>query len=329
MDIQAGVLFEDVVADADLEAVQDTLSRTVHEWFYPELTKNPPKVWVGLADPQPQPKLRPIYAVSDLHLGDGSARDNFAHMSEGHRQEEFESFLDFVEGHNGQLLILGDLFELWQSNMSKVITHRVKLLDRLAAIGAIYILGNHDADLLYFIGQDKFCPAHPFFQSMRMSFTATVSGRHFHFIHGHQVDKYCAGDVPGFGRISAIYSGIWEDRHGSPLLSKYRRSHRTVEAATVGRLERLITFFYRLCGKSGRFEEMNRQLVLLCERGEYDVLVSGHTHFAGKVLCHPVYNTGTWAEQACSFVVVNQVGQIGVFDWVDGRAIPNQTHLKV
>jgi len=31
----------------------------------------------------------------------------------------------------------------------------------------------------------------------------------------------------------------------------------------------------------------------------------------------------------CSFVVVNQVGQIGLFDWVDGRVIPNSTRLKV
>jgi len=328
MDIQAGVLFEDVVADADLEDVQDTLSRTVHEWFYPELTKNPPKVWVGLAESQPQIKSRPIYAVSDLHLGDGSARDNFAHMSEGRRPQEFESFLDFVEEHNGQLLILGDMFELWQSNMSKVITHRVELLDRLAKMGAIYILGNHDSDLFYFMGQSQSWLTHPFFQSMRMSHTVTISGRHFHFIHGHQADKYCSGDTPSFGRISAIYSGIWEDRHGSPMVGKYPSSL-TVEKMTCGVVERFITFVRRLMGKPGRYEEMNRQLVLLCERGEYDVLVAGHTHCAGKVRAHQVYNTGSWAEDTCSFVVVNQVGQIGLFDWVDGRAIPNSTRLDV
>jgi UDP-2,3-diacylglucosamine pyrophosphatase LpxH len=290
-------------------------------------------ITISSFNPQPQSKVparnvkqRPLYVVSDLHLGDGGPRDNFAHMSNRNRQVEFEAFLDFVEEHNGQFIILGDFFELWQSNMSKVITFRTKLLDRLAKMEAIYVLGNHDADLLYFCGNVNPWLTHPFFLRMRRCHTATIGGRHFHFIHGHEVDKYCAGDVPGVGRITAIYSGLKEDRNGSPLRGKYP-SITTVEKMTVGKMERFITFIRRLCGKPGRFEELNRQLVLLRERGKYDVLVSGHTHRAGKIAGHPIYNTGTWAEDRCSFVVVTRAGEVGVFDWVDGKPTPNNTKL--
>ena len=91
---------------------------------------------------------RPIYCISDLHLGDGGPRDNFLPAKE----KQLLSFLDYVEEQDGELLILGDLFELWQANWSKVFTYRKHLLDRLAVLGATYILGNHDADLYHFQG---------------------------------------------------------------------------------------------------------------------------------------------------------------------------------
>jgi len=328
VNLKAEVLFEDVAIDTDPEAVQDTLARAVSEWFYPDITKNQPQVAVFAAEPEecmlnPPKLVRPLYCVSDLHLGDGGPRDNFAHMSGGARQREFELFLDFVEEHNGQLAILGDFFELWQGNMSAVITHRISLLDRLAAMGAIYVLGNHDADLLYFIAGAKPWLAHPFFETMRRRHVVSIDGRTFCLIHGHESDEFCAGETPGLGRITAIYTGLKEDRNGSPLRSKYP----TVEARTLRRLEWPINFIRRLCGLPDRAQQMNRELCKLHEKSGYDVLVSGHTHLAGKIAGWPVYNTGTWAERTCSFIVINQVGQVGVFDWVDGRPISCQRKL--
>lgn len=328
VNFKAEVLFEDVDLDIDVESVQQTLAGAVNECFYPEITRNQPQVAVYATEPQKQmlnpPKVvrRPIYCVSDLHLGDGGPRDNFAYMSGGKRQAEFESFLDFVEERNGKLLILGDLFEMWQSNVSKVVTHRKSLLDRLAKMGAIYILGNHDADLLYFT--DGWL-THPFFQTMCLTYSELVDGRRFYFTHGHETDDYCSGEVPGLGRITAIYTGLKEDRNGSPLRKKYP----TVEARTLRRLEWPINFIRRLCGLPDRVQQMNRGLCKLIDSIDCDVLVSGHTHLAGKIAGWWVYNTGTWAEQTCSFVSINQFGAIGVFDWIDGKGVPNKRMLTV
>ncbi len=279
------------------------------------------------------PFVYPIFCVSDLHLGDKGPRDNFEHMNDGKRPCEFKRFLDHVEECEGRLLILGDLFELWQSNVSKVITCRPDLLDRLAKMpggGARYILGNHDADLLYFTDPDSPCKlTHPFFQTTVSGYGEHI-GREFYFIHGHQADPYCKGDTPGLGRITAIYAGLKEDRRGSPLWNKYQ----TVEEHSIGRLERWSTIVRRLCGKPGRFKAMNQELCQIRARNECDVLVSGHTHFAGQLYSKdwgllPIYNTGTWAENVCSFVVINNEGQVGVFDWVNGKPVPNQTRLPV
>lgn len=297
-----------------------------------------------LLNPQPQPKKpapiskpRPIYVVSDLHLGDCGPRDNFAHMANGRREDEFIGFLDFVEKQHGRLIIVGDLFELWQSNISLVLTLRDQLLSRLAKMGAIYVLGNHDADLLYFCSEHR-CPwlSHPFFKTMRTEHTERIGDKFIHFIHGHEVDHYCADDNPGLGRITTIYTGLREDRNGSPLLNKYR----TVEARSIGRLERLSNFVRWLYGKPSRTRAMN---LGLCEYirefgvangGKYDVLISGHTHRAGQLFSKkrgllPVYNSGTWAEGVCSFVVISSEGLVGIFDWIDGQPEPNMARIKV
>lgn len=291
--------------------------------------------------PQPKPekpaldkKPRPVYVVSDLHLGDCGPRDNFAFMSNGAREAEFITFLDFVEEQHGRLIIAGDLFELWQSNISLVLTLRERLLDRLAAMGAIYILGNHDADLQYFCTHHWL--SHPFFATMRQSHTENIGGKSFHFIHGHEVDYYCASNYPGLGRIAAIYTGLREDRNGSPLLNKYK----TVEARSIGRLERLSNFIRWLGGKPNRTRAMNQGLCDyirefgVANGGKYDVLVSGHTHRAGQLWSKnrsfsPVYNAGTWAEDTCSFVAISPGGMVSIFDWIDGQLESNWTRIVI
>ena len=266
-----------------------------------------------------------IYVVSDLHMGDGGPRDNFAY---GSHEKDFLTFLDMVEDNHGRLVICGDLFELWQSNISKVITKRVWLLDRLSRMEATYVLGNHDADLRYFMSdeRERLWLNHPFFRRMTNSFSRVVGGRRFHFTHGHVADPYCSSDTPGLGRITAIYSGLCEDKNGGPMLDKYR----TVEDKAVGRLERLVSLWDRLRGKPDRFTAINRRLhkLLVEPAGGYDVIVCGHTHFPGHIgEWH--YNSGTWAERTNSFVYVSEKGAVGVFDWANKTATPNMTTLPI
>ena len=260
----------------------------------------------------------PIYAISDLHMGDGGPRDNFAY---GDREKQLMSFLDFVDDNHGQLVICGDLFELWQSNVSKVLTKRIWLLDRLAKMEAVYILGNHDADLRYFLGQSGWL-THPFFERMCLGCFAHLAGKSFQFIHGHEADPYCSDDTPGLGRITAIYSGMAEDRNGGPMLDEYR----TVEQRVVGRMERLVSLWNQFRGQPDRFTQINRQLRDMPPVA--DVVICGHTHRPGHIETWH-YNCGTWAERTNSFLCIARNGSVGVFDWVKGDAVPNPTELPI
>jgi len=102
-----------------------------------------------------------IFVISDLHMGDGGARDNFA---VGDRERQLSLFLDYVAKEQGELVVLGDLFEFWQMNPSGTITKHLPLLDRLAKMKAVYVVGNHDADLVHFVGTG--CLPHPVFRHM-------------------------------------------------------------------------------------------------------------------------------------------------------------------
>ena len=90
-----------------------------------------------------------LYVVSDLHMGDGTAKDNFAE----HRQR-FEAFLDEVveQDDDGRLILAGDVFEFWQSPHGDIVRTYLDLLKRLVQRRAVFIVGNHDIDLLGFVG---------------------------------------------------------------------------------------------------------------------------------------------------------------------------------
>ncbi|MBN3038066.1 MAG: UDP-2,3-diacylglucosamine diphosphatase [Candidatus Omnitrophica bacterium] len=80
--------------------------------------------------------------ISDLHLGDGSRSDDF------HRDKELLDFFDFAENQAEELIILGDLFELWQADLDRVIFTHSDVINRLfylkKKIKVTYVIGNHD-----------------------------------------------------------------------------------------------------------------------------------------------------------------------------------------
>ncbi len=262
---------------------------------------------------------KPLFAFSDLHLGDGGRRDNF--FGHNDRENQLIAFLNYVEEMDGEIVIVGDFFELWQSNMSKVLTKRIWLLDRLARMNAVYVLGNHDADLRYFINKEGWL-LHPFFNRMCNSYHTYMGDKRFKFIHGHHVDPYCKNDDPGIGRISAIYTGMKEDRNGGPMANKYR----TIEQETLGRLGKLSSLRNWVTGKPSLLVQMNRKLKGRLQT--VDTIVCGHTHKSGRIGSW-LYNCGTWAENKCSFVRITDDGEARVFDWINNRAILNKIKLPI
>jgi UDP-2,3-diacylglucosamine pyrophosphatase LpxH len=283
---------------------------------------------------------RSIFVISDLHMGDGGVRDNFP--LDG-REQQLDLFLDFVADRGGELVVLGDLFEFWQMNLSHIVMKRMPLLDRLAAMDATYVLGNHDCDLDGFIGTGLL--AHPLFERMSGPFNREIGGKRFRFMHGHEVDPGNKDDWPEKGRIYCILAGLFEDRNQSPVYPSGDYVEDDLErigegllgpwAALASRIGR----FFRLGGLGMDGAQLtpsqngNRAKQLLDayraekETNGYDVLIAGHTHQPGRI-GNWYFNSGTWARKANSFIEITSTGFSSVFDWIEGRALPNNTVLE-
>ena len=266
-------------------------------------------------------KAMPIFCVSDLHLCDRGCRDNFA--VEG-REARFHEFLDFVEAEGGQLYILGDLFDWWQANLSKSIRAYQDLLARLThmgPLGALWVVGNHDNALTDFIGsavglRGLELPA------MSKAFEATIGGRRFAFLHGHESDPYCRDLNPGSGEITAIISGLLEDRNRGP----FDRHCHAVEDQFVGTLESALTLWRKLTFQHGRLDEMLDGVEGWRKEAGADVVVYGHTHEPGRVGDYH-FNAGTWARTNDTFVRIDENGQASLWEWLPGKRAVLFEHL--
>jgi len=281
---------------------------------------------------------QPIFAISDLHIGDGGPRDNFGYRGSD-RPKQLERLLDHVEAEGGKLFVVGDLLEFWQASFSKVIVHNLPLLDRLATLKATYVLGNHDADLLHFIGKDLL--THPLLASMTQPVTRSIGGKIFKFMHGHEVDPFNAGDTPSWGRMMAIFAGICEDKAGSPMLGteplegllarlgewllKKAANLRAADRASVIKSTRSEL---TPAQNPSRAADMLGKYAADRETGGYDVAIVGHTHQPGRI-GDWYFNTGSWATSNNNFVRIEPDGRVAVYDWVDGQAVANETVLKM
>ena len=279
-----------------------------------------------------------IFVISDLHIGDGGPRDNFGYEG-SNRPKQLMAFLDYVEEQGGELIIVGDLLEFWQANISRVIIHNLPLLDRLSQLQATYILGNHDADLLHFIGKNIL--NHPLLKSMSDPITRNIAGKSFKFIHGHEVDSFNAGDTPSWGRMMAIFAGICEDKAGSPMLGKdpleslltrfgelllnwAANKYAAAKQAVTKKAKEELT----PAQNKDRATEMLGLYAADREKEGYDILIVGHTHQPGQMdgWC---FNSGSWSTTDNNFVRISSTSKVQVYDWVDNKPRLNETPLTL
>lgn len=268
-----------------------------------------------------------IIVVSDLHLGDGGPRDNF---SADRKEYQFNLFLDFVENKNAEIFILGDLFEFWQANVGKVLIRWLKLLDRLAKLQTIYVVGNHDSDFQDLIGTHLL--AHPFFERMSGPFERVIGGKRFKFMHGHELDPFNRSGTPRWGRMMSILAGIVEDRKGSPLLSAGGFTEKTLfklARAFMWMMNNSVNLFEKsdLHEKPHTLEEdltpaqdpgKIKGILALYHKNKiqegYHYLIAGHTHAVGRFQDW-YYNCGCWVGLRTHFLEILHDGQIHVCEW--------------
>lgn len=281
-----------------------------------------------------------IFVISDLHVGDGGARDNF---EAGRKTTELRAFLDWVGSEGGELFVLGDLFELWQVSLSRLFAFRRELLDHLATLPLVYVPGNHDIDLAHFVGTDFL--SHPFFQHMRGPFVRTLGKKTFRFSHGHEVDPFNAGDDPGFGRMLAIFAGIFEDQNGSPFLATGESAEDVLEQfgesmltlwtaamTTIGRRrlgkEMLPTDTLTPAQNPDRLSEHIAAMRAHRDAHSYDVAVVGHTHKPGRI-DDWYFNSGSWVGARNSLLRIGPEGDVRYFEWSGRRATEHAMPIVV
>jgi len=252
--------------------------------------------------------MRPIFCISDLHLCDRGPRDNFF----ARREDRFQRFLDYVDKEEGELFILGDFFEWWQCNFSAVILAYSDLIQRLNAMNAHWIVGNHDNSLEAFPG-GTFKISDIELPCMSKEITLIRNKKKILLCHGHEADTTCCDLNPGVGTITSIISGMLEDKNKGPV-----KNSTVIEDRFIGTLESALNVWRWLGQEHGRRKELLDGVEAFRKENEADVVIYGHTHEPGRIGKHH-YNCGCWCRDTDTFVRIDE--SIRLFEWDGTKAI--------
>lgn len=275
-----------------------------------------------------------LYVISDLHIGDGSAKDN---LIKGNKAELLKRFLDEVDTHNGRLVILGDFIELMRYRLEDVLGRWRKLFDRIADMDLVYVPGNHDP--LFSSRYDRCRTMHPIFKRLHRPFVKTIGDRQFKFMHGHEVDPMVAEGLFRLAPVLRRLTGALEFRSDTCLMTSDEVTDWLLEAGEQilriwQTLTRQVNQASELMGLSNekmtaikrplRTQNMLARFYQQQQDGLYDVTVTGHTHKAG-CFGQWYYNSGCWTRELMNYLVITPDGRIEVRNWTPQGADINST----
>ena len=267
-------------------------------------------------------------------MGDRSRSDN---LCRANREALFDSFLQYVEDRQGQLIVIGDFLELLRYPLDRVIIRRRTFLDRLAEMDTVYVPGNHDEDVIRFAGTEG--PPHPFFGGISHAFVQRIGDKRFKFMHGHEVDPFVNTGIQSVGRVIGSLAYLCEFHRGACLFS-----NDTVLDALEEAGEQLLGVWHclraglrtalresysvlpagrmRLLTRRIRTQRMLTRYYQDKAEGLYDVAFVGHTHKAGT-FADWYFNNGSWTGPNNNFLNITPEGSVRVFDWTEGGPRPN------
>jgi UDP-2,3-diacylglucosamine pyrophosphatase LpxH len=245
------------------------------------------------------------------------------------REALFDNFLEYVRQEDGQLVILGDLFELLRYPLDSIIVRRRDLLDRLAAMNALYVPGNHDADVLSLVDANR--PPHPFFAGVRSAFTQPIGAKRFRFMHGHEIDPFVNAGWKNVGRMigAVTYHFELHRRRGflrrdlprdpslwtsDPAVRLRRRIRCRMTRALREGCVRMSAEKVRLLTRQIRTQHMMKNYAWDRADNLYDVAVAGHTHHAAA-FGGWFFNSGSWTGRNTDFLLISPAGDVRLLDW--------------
>ncbi len=275
----------------------------------------------------------PLYVMSDLHLGAGR-RDNF---SEPARVKQLLKFLDHIGDEGGQLVILGDFFDLWRFNLSAILSEHPEIVKRFSQIDSIYIPGNHDLG----IGEVDCDVRERFdvFNKIGKPFACEIGTQKFIFCHGHEVDMLNRYINPSFGKVlghSAIFvehfakRQIFDSDNIRGVIFELEAALIELWSMMVLGLNRFVNDSLTIRRTTLDFLKKRHNIKTISKYEEYlddsHIIINAHTHKAGN-FNNFYFNSGSWALGNSDFLRIIPDGAVEVLKWTTQGIAGNNTSL--
>ena len=247
--------------------------------------------------------------------------------------------MNYVELNGSELLIVGDLLELWYCKLESILSAHTELFDRLAEMDCTYILGNHDEDLAAL--QENEYSVQWFFDKISPPVVRTLGGKKFKFMHGHEVDPFIRKRSKTLCRVFSPVVDMLQSGSDSTALAYDVCSDLALElgeaALAVWKWLFELTIYaaddclavlpneeQALLKRHSRTKKMLRRYREDLHEGLYDAAVVGHTHKAGR-FSDWYFNSGSWTAHRSNFLCISPDGDVELFDWVTFGPQPNDT----
>jgi UDP-2,3-diacylglucosamine pyrophosphatase LpxH len=261
-----------------------------------------------------------VFFVSDFHLGNGTASDNFWPV-----RDRFFSFLNWFEQQEDSVLIIGgDFFELWQADLGEIVSTYFFLLKRLFENENVFILlGNHDWGLKGFL---DLAIHNEIINKFSDEFILERGNKEILICHGHRFDPFNSPGRSDFvGRLMSLLMSTVEVKHPNLNIENYSQRH-------VEPIARKISFFfmnlYSFFFAKTQKEKKGRLIDILDEyHKQYPerLVVSGHTHRPGWYEDWYV-NSGTWQENedGVFYIEITPSGNMSINTWPEHKELYSQ-----
>ncbi len=180
-----------------------------------------------------------IIAVSDLHLGHPiSNRAGFIRF--------IDEFLKPKREEITQLILLGDVLDLWRRDPTTVVLENLDTFNNLCSLGfhIYYIVGNHDLIMTDFAqgqaGEEVLIglTCNPTNITVCTEHQLVNGGNSFRFIHGHQIDYWYA--LPFYEMFSRAMCNVNDQvSELADVWSMLRRAYGNIPLFTQQRIDNL------------------------------------------------------------------------------------------
>ncbi len=233
-----------------------------------------------------------IAIFSDIHMGDGSVRDDFKRRCYLNNDDNLFIMELLEKKPDVELIVsLGDMLDIARFGFEPILKANARVIEFLAEQNFVYIIGNHDVALRDQRLRSKLPPKWLFAENLIIKDTL--------FMHGNLFDPFCSGKFAWIGWRAIELSNIigrhfprfedWLARFGGWLVGTGRNSGHTTDEIAINFIRN-----YKFSRGGKQFRPIKR-------------LCMGHTHRAKELEFEPgrfYINAGSWTYRNDAILVL-------------------------